>query len=88
MLKRQQRRKQQPSKQQFSRQQLNRQQLSRQQPRHRLTSSSKHSTVDSNGNNSISAQDTTRCRAMQVVEVNPHRKEAQCVSFVREHLSI
>ena len=51
-------------------------------PKHWLTSSIKHSTVDSNGSSSTSVEGTTKCKAMQVVEANPRRKEAQCVSFV------
>ena len=43
-----------------------------------------HSAVGSNGSSSTSVEATTRCKAMQMVEVNLRRKETQCVSFVRE----
>jgi hypothetical protein len=32
--------------------------------------------VNSNGSSSIIVRDTTRCKAMQMVEVSPHHKEA------------
>ena len=83
-LKKQQLKKQQPSKQQLSSQQFSRQQLSKQQRKHWLTSSNKHSTVGRNGSGSTSVEATTRCKAMKVMEVNLRRKEAPCVSFVRE----